>query len=288
MEDRAIEKHDIHNSALSTTRDVSHGVEAALMHGDIAKLSAKERVDFYLALCNSLRLNPLTRPFTFIKDDGGKLQPYASKECVEQLRKMYKVSTRILSREWQDDLYIITVEASTPDGRMEESQGIVCITSQGQKRANEMMKAETKAKRRVTLSLLGLGLSHDDDALGVAFDPRTGELQGDDPEETPALSERDTLLAEIKAWLVAMPHSERDQASRQVFGVIMSNIPTLPNSVLYEGINTIRVSQGHASDPIPQRDVEAELFGDDIRHQEPKPLGSFMATDDDDILEEDG
>ncbi len=54
---------------------------------------------------------------------------------------------------------MVTARATLPSGRTDESIGAVPIdTLKGESRANAMMKAETKAKRRVTLSISGLGM----------------------------------------------------------------------------------------------------------------------------------
>ena len=54
---------------------------------------------------------------------------------------------------------MVTAKATTKEGRIDASTGAVAIESlKGEARANAMMKAETKAKRRVTLSICGLGL----------------------------------------------------------------------------------------------------------------------------------
>ena len=53
----------------------------------------------------------------------------------------------------------MTAQAEDKTGRCDESTGIVNITGlKGTDLANELMKAETKAKRRVTLSICGLGM----------------------------------------------------------------------------------------------------------------------------------
>ena len=56
-------------------------------------------------------------------------------------------------------VYQVTSKASLPDGRCTESIGAVNIAGlKGEAYANAIMKAETKAKRRATLDLLGLGV----------------------------------------------------------------------------------------------------------------------------------
>src|SRR5581483_8218569 len=41
-------------------------IEAVVIKGDLAQLTPAQRVDYYRALCESLGLNPFTRPFDYI------------------------------------------------------------------------------------------------------------------------------------------------------------------------------------------------------------------------------
>lgn len=102
-------------------------VEQALLIGDISQMTDAQRIAYYVATCRSLGLNALTKPFQALKTDDGKVILYPDKGCAEQLRKLHRVSVHVLGREVLDDLYIVTVRATTPDGREEESQGIVPI-----------------------------------------------------------------------------------------------------------------------------------------------------------------
>ena len=55
-------------------------------------------------------------------------------------------------------MYIVTARAEA-NGRIDEATGAVSLELlKGENRANAIMKAETKAKRRVTLSFAGLGM----------------------------------------------------------------------------------------------------------------------------------
>ena len=132
--------------------------EKVLLGGDLSKLTPAERLSYYNNVCTSLDLNPLTRPFEYIVLNS-KLTLYARKDCTEQLRTKHQISVTILSREVVEGVYIVTARAQTLNGRQDESIGAVPIANvQGNDRANAMMKAETKAKRRVTLSICGLGM----------------------------------------------------------------------------------------------------------------------------------
>lgn len=133
-------------------------IERLIVLGDLSKLSPDERWSYYIQVCRSVGLNPATQPFQYITLSG-KLVLYATKGAAEQLRDNNGVSIDITSRERIDDLYVVTARATTPDGRHDEEIGAVPISNlKGDALANALMKATTKAKRRVTLSMIGLGM----------------------------------------------------------------------------------------------------------------------------------
>lgn len=138
-------------------RDKATKMEMVLISGDLSQLSPEERVGYYNSVCDSVGLNPLTKPFEYIKLNG-KLVLYAKRDATDQLRKIHKVSIKITSREKIGDVYVVTARASMPDGREDESTGAVALSNlKGEALANLYLKAETKAKRRVTLSICGMG-----------------------------------------------------------------------------------------------------------------------------------
>jgi hypothetical protein len=131
-------------------------IEAALMHGDLSKLNENERLSYYKDVCESVGLNPLTQPFQYMTLNN-KLVLYATRACAEQLRKINKISLRLPHKEKFGDMYVVTANAIDKDKREDESTGAVYLGSaRGDVLANLLMKAETKAKRRVTLSISGL------------------------------------------------------------------------------------------------------------------------------------
>jgi hypothetical protein len=135
-----------------------NSLEALILYGDLGKLSPQQRVEFVGKLCELTGLNPLTKPFEFMTLQG-KVVCYAGKNCAEQLRKVHSVSLRIAAREQIGDVYVVTAEASLPNGRVDSATGAVPLAGlKGDALANAMMKAETKAKRRVTLSICSLGM----------------------------------------------------------------------------------------------------------------------------------
>jgi len=139
--------------------DLATAVERIVVGGDLSQLTPAERTNHYLQVCAALRLDWRTRPFDYLKDRSGKLVMYARKDCTEQLRRRDGVSLTLPSTKIDSGLYVVTAHAVTKDGRHDEDIGAVAIDKlAGEFRANAMLKAVTKAKRRVTLSICGVGL----------------------------------------------------------------------------------------------------------------------------------
>lgn len=161
---------------LATIPKVSEVIEAVLISGNLEPLKPAQRVEYYNAVCQSLSLNPLTVPFAYIQLNG-KTVLYATKSCTEQIRRTRKISITSLSREIIDDLVIYTATATDGDGRVDTSTGAVTIAGKkGEDRANAIMKAETKAKRRVTLSLAGLGMLDESEISDIPEEQRATPL----------------------------------------------------------------------------------------------------------------
>lgn len=133
-------------------------IESLVLKGDISGLTPLQKTEYYNGLCHSLGLNPATQPFQVIKFQG-KETLYAKKDATEQLRKIYGVSVCEMKHEQLSDVHFVTVKMQDSTGRTDFATGAVSIKGQaGETLANSIMKAETKAKRRGTLSICGLGM----------------------------------------------------------------------------------------------------------------------------------
>ena len=161
-------------------------LENVVVAGDLAQLKPETRVLYYREVCKSLGLNPLTRPFSYLVLNG-KLTLYATKTATDQLRGIHNISIDSVEHAEVGDLYIATVHGHDKTGRTDTEVGGVAIANlKGENRANAIMKAVTKAKRRLTLSLAGLGWLDDTEvgnigAEPVEVDPETGEVRGSEP-----------------------------------------------------------------------------------------------------------
>jgi hypothetical protein len=193
-------KEEAMTEALATRGPLSTNIEQVLIGGDLAQLNPEERLNYYNHLCSNLGLNALTQPFAYIVLNG-KLQLYAKKDCTEQLRKIHGVSITKVDPKQIGDLVVVVADAGDRDGRVDSSTGAVAVKGvegkdqkgnkykydlTGEALANAMMKCETKAKRRVTLSICGLGMLDETEVdtlrqQGVASDPQGNNWQAPNP-----------------------------------------------------------------------------------------------------------
>lgn len=166
-------------------------MERVIAVGDLAKLTPGERIGFYNETCKSLRLNPLTRPFEYVNLNG-QLRLYARKDATDQLRNIHGISVELVSQVYEPDtgMFTVTAKATTATGRLDEEIGVVSVKNlQGEHLANARMKAVTKSKRRVTLSICGLGCLDETeivdvrDAHTIRVDTETGEILEPAPQQ---------------------------------------------------------------------------------------------------------
>jgi len=145
-------------TAMVVNESMPELLERVVIGGDLSKLQPAERLQYYREVCSSIGLNPLTRPFEYLTLNG-KMLLYARRDATDQLRRVHGVSVQIMAREQHGDVYAVVARATDGKGRTDESVGAVTTQGlRGEALANALMKAETKAKRRVTLSICGLGL----------------------------------------------------------------------------------------------------------------------------------
>lgn len=219
-------------NAITETQAVSaQTLEHVLGSGDLSKLTTQQRVEYYARTCQTLGLNPLTRPFRFLALNG-QIQLYATRDCTDQLRKVNGINLQIVDKRADGDLFIVTVRARTKDGREDEDVGAVTLGQlRGDSRANAIMKAMTKAKRRVTLSICGLGISDESELETI---PGAMAFDHDAPApirtETPKPAKPDPEPPQVEKrswtqWAEALELAERDTPDSGV-GLLLAKAET--------------------------------------------------------------
>jgi hypothetical protein len=163
------------SKALAKSPDQSISAQtlaSVILHGDLKALTPVQRVEYYNKVCSVVGLNPLTKPFDYMTFQGKDVL-YANKGCAEQLRSLYSVSLKVTQVQTLGDIYVVVVEASMPNGRIDSASAAIALKGimrkdrngnysevdlRGDDLANAFMKCETKAKRRATLSICGLNM----------------------------------------------------------------------------------------------------------------------------------
>ncbi len=206
-------------SAIPAIREEDALIAAeAAVTGDWSKLAPAQRIQLYGAVCESMGLNPLTQPFGWFSQ-GGKLVLYAFKGATDQLRKLHGVNVVSVSKEVDNGLLITTVQVQDQTGRSDMDIGAVPFGPElkGEARANAIMKSLTKAKRRATLSLVGLGILDESEVASVPgarrahLDMTTGEVLGTEPiDDEPAPRQAPKATATVE-------DPDRDDARKQLW-----------------------------------------------------------------------
>ena len=130
---------------------------------DPRAMTADERAGYVATLCKALHLNPLTRPAQFINLSGREVL-YLTRTATDQLAAMHNLNRKTIDGPRVVDVCgtkvgLCTVEVSLPSGRSETATATLPAADF----VNLYMKLETKAKRRGTLSILGLGVLGEDE-----------------------------------------------------------------------------------------------------------------------------
>jgi len=162
--------------------------------GDLAALTPSQRAALYKKVCERLGLDPMTYPlqYLWVRAPGGgeRLILYLNKDGAAQLRKAHKVNTRLVDHRYIPEVgaYVAVVEASTPDGRVEVETGAVSVRGASPNDvANALMHAVTKAKRRATIAIVGVGFLDETEAFSIPdahparVDVETGEVLESSP-----------------------------------------------------------------------------------------------------------
>jgi hypothetical protein len=165
-------------------------VHHAVILGDLSRCTKRQLMEYHNEVCKSLGLNALTKPFDYLmlgKAGEQKLTLYANKNCTDQLRALHGISIAIVEEREAGGLYFVKARAQIAStGKADEDYGVVPLPDwmrepkNAAALANTYMRCVTKAKRRVTLSICGLGGIMDETELDTvpADEKRVLDLRG--------------------------------------------------------------------------------------------------------------
>jgi len=162
--------------------------DSIVLRGDLSGLSEGQKRDYYLFRCKQVGLDPAAKPFDLLTLNGKQIL-YANAGATQQLCSIHKLSTQITHRERVDGIYVVSVRCTGADGRVSENQGAVDVSSlSGERLANAILKATTKAIRRSVLAHCGLGMMDETEVETIPEARRTPmvTIEESKPTQAPA------------------------------------------------------------------------------------------------------
>ena len=146
---------------------------------------------------------------------------YAGKEATDGVRANRSISITRLEREQSEETYDVTAYAADATGRIDAAIGSVSIKGlHGEALSNAKMKAETKAKRRVTLSISGLGML---DELEVGSIPGAAPMNVD-------LETGEIMATEVRTLREIATEAQEAAEGPQVAEVVVDTAPAPPEA----------------------------------------------------------
>lgn len=127
--------------------------EQLITSGNLQGLNAEQRIAYYKYVCDRSGLDYTAQPFEYIIFNK-RVVLYAKKGCAEQLRRKHGISVIDTRVEQMNGMFVCTCTVQNDTGRTETDVGAVLVSSAPD---IDIMKAVTKAKRRATLGICGLG-----------------------------------------------------------------------------------------------------------------------------------
>lgn len=175
-------------------------IESIVTKGDLSALNQNQLVAYYNYRCRFVGLDPSAKPFDVLLLNGKKVL-YANASATQQLSSVHGLSITLTNRERIEGIYIVSARVTGKDGRITENQGAVDIEGQrGEKLANSLMKATTKAIRRTVLAHCGLGML---DETEVETIPGAVTTPIHMPASAPVLQASEVLEGQLKVMIPA-------------------------------------------------------------------------------------
>lgn len=140
-------------------------LEAVAGGKDTRALGSNDRRALLASLNRQLGLNPLSGGVQFLLTNGRETL-YVTKQGTDQIARREKLVRETLKGpcvETMEGVKVVICQVCVkhPDGRAETCTATLPFSTGGL--VNDLMKVETKAKRRATLSLCGLGMLSEDE-----------------------------------------------------------------------------------------------------------------------------
>ncbi len=161
-------------------------MKSVITKGDLSSLTPEQLFNHYRSICDSLKLNWLTKPFDLIETTDKetqkkKLSLYPNANCAAQLAAEKEISIVRIEEEMMGDYLRIRLYGQDSKGRTGINVSAMFTKNKsGKDWENAYKKAYTQAQRRLWLSMAGLGITESSDveelpnARKLELEPETG------------------------------------------------------------------------------------------------------------------
>jgi hypothetical protein len=189
-------------------------VESYVTTGDVSRLSPADRTKLYFGLCEATGLNAATNPILSLKLNGKEIF-YFGRGATDQMAAKHRLNREIVEGPELRDIggkkiVYAKCRATHPNGRVETAVATLLFADA----SSDYMKCETKAKRRATLAILGLGMLDEleIDAIQEQTRVNLAVSAGNGSKEPAAYKPADDLSApEHRHLIVRIQSSTADQ-----------------------------------------------------------------------------
>jgi len=200
--------------------------------GRCDNLNIDQQAEYKKWLCAKIGVSPTLQPIDLIPTKNG-LRPYLNKGAAELIRDERKISITGLEVSEQNGMFVVSCKVRGQNGRIDCDMG-ACLKNGTQKSPmnpnDSLMKAVTKAKRRATLSMCGLGV--------IIEEAHPTEYNGEKPEETPSPNVTAILEDEAESkrnfQAVVLSKIDVDELPKEVWQKLMQQTMRLADTQSYE------------------------------------------------------
>ena len=191
-------------NATGLSTDLSAIAANIMMHGDVSGLDKSQKIEYIGELCRISGINPMMKPFDFIKLQGREVV-YINKVGAGQLRRKHKLSITDVKHTVSDGMIFVTVSGHDANERYDSSTAALTLPEKkGEAYCNQVMKCETKAKRRFALSMCGIGAIDESDITFIQNDV-PDDLNGEIEARKKLFEQAKTIEELSSLWVSSTP-----------------------------------------------------------------------------------
>lgn len=229
--------------------------------GRCDNLDINQQAEYKKYLCAKIGVSPTLQPVDLIPTKNG-VRPYLNKGAAELIRDTRKISIIGLELAEQNGMFIVTCKVRGANGRVDCDMG---ACPKGNEPNNALMKAVTKAKRRATLSMCGLGAIIEE-AHPTEYNGNGSEEQ--QPKSSVLLEEQEDESEVKKLFIdVVMSKIDVDVVSNEIYASLLLQAHHLANTKSIEEASRWLQEHGEISLTKDDKDVVTKAVIKEVKNE---------------------